>query len=429
MSVNNWLEVYLHDLCRPKQWKTISTKDLTSTGYTVYGANGIIGCFTDYTHEKPTLMITCRGATCGNLHISKPFSYINGNAMALDSLRADICNMRYLLYFLKYRGFGDVISGSAQPQITQEGLKIVSVSLVPLNEQKRIADKLDQLLAAVDSCKTRLDTIPGIIKRFRQSVVSSAVLGQLTVEWRSQQSESKDQRHTSSLGKLCQAGRVITYGVIKLGDEISDGVPCLRTSNVRWLRIEIEGIKCIAPSLSSEFSRTILQGTEVLVNVRGTLGGVAVASSEMKGWNVSREVAVIPVDTSIVDPDFLALWVASDISQRWLKEVQRGVAYVGINIEDLRTLPVELPPLDEQIEIVRRVEALFAVADRLETRYQAARAQVNQLTPSLLAKAFRGELVPQDPNDEPAEKLLERIRASKPATPAKRQTRRNCKQS
>src|SRR5262249_2742172 len=75
-----------------------------------------------------------------------------------------------------------------------------------------------------------------------------------------------------------------------------------------------------------------------------------------------------------------------------------------------------LPPLREQHEIIRRCEALFAYADRLEARYTAARAQVEHLTPALLAKAFRGELVPQDPNDEPASVLLERIRISRAAT-------------
>ena len=90
--------------------------------------------------------------------------------------------------------------------------------------------------------------------------------------------------------------------------------------------------------------------------------------------------------------------------------VAKGVAYTGINIADLKLLPVPLPPLPEQQEIVRRVESLFALADQLEARLAKAQAQVDKLTPSLLARAFAGKLVPQDPNDEPAEKLLQRIR-------------------
>jgi type I restriction enzyme S subunit len=99
-----------------------------------------------------------------------------------------------------------------------------------------------------------------------------------------------------------------------------------------------------------------------------------------------------------------------------LTGVAKGVAYTGINIEDLRTLPLKLPLKDEQVEIVRRVATLFAFADRLEARLQTAQTASERLTPALLAKAFRGELVPQDPNDEPASELLRRLQADRPAS-------------
>ena len=88
-------------------------------------------------------------------------------------------------------------------------------------------------------------------------------------------------------------------------------------------------------------------------------------------------------------------------------------------------LQIPIPPTAEQQEIVRRVEALFKIADRIEERYQRAKAQVDKLTQSILAKAFRGELVPQDPNDEPASVLLERIKHQKKSgdQPKKKKTR------
>src|SRR5262249_54203834 len=90
-----------------------------------------------------------------------------------------------------------------------------------------------------------------------------------------------------------------------------------------------------------------------------------------------------------------------------------GVSQSNINAKKLAAFEFGLPDIEEQLEIVRRVKALFAYADRLEARYTAARTQVERLTPARLAKAFRGELAPQDPNDEPASMLLERIRASR----------------
>jgi type I restriction enzyme S subunit len=305
--------------------------------------------------------------------------------------------------------------GGAQQNISQGILKAQPIPVAPEHEQKRIANKLDTVLTRVDAVNTRLARVAPLLKRFRQSVLAAATSGRLTEDWRLANAVAP--AYDTTLQTICTNGRVITYGVVKLGEETPNGTPCLRTSNVRWLRFELEGMKLIQPSLSTEYGRTVLRGGEVLVNVRGTLGGVAVATPEMAGWNVSREVAVVPVDLSLANSEFIALWIASEECQRWLTGVAKGVAYTGINIEDLRTLPLKLPHLDEQTEIVRRVETLFAFADRLEARLAQAQAAATRLTPALLAKAFRGELVPQDPNDEPAAELLRRLAQQAPAAP------------
>lgn len=329
---------------------------------------------------------------------------------------------RYVYYFLRHiKSVAEMMAtGTTFKELSGSATAKLPFILAPRNEQKRIADKLDTLLMKVDACRNRLDRMPRILKRFRQAVLAAATSGALTEDWRDKNSKSNKPWCKTTLVNVCQKTRVITYGVIKLGNEVANGIPCLRTSNVRWLHIDTDGMKRIATSLSDDYSRTILRGDEVLINVRGTLGGVAVVPNEMAGWNVSREVAVVPTDTKKINPHFLAFWIGSDKSQRWLSGVEKGVAYTGINIEDLRALPVEIPSSDEQIEIILRVDKLFAYIDRIEARYNTARKQVDQLTPSLLAKAFRGELVEQDPNDEPASVLLERIKTERGSTPTRK---------
>jgi type I restriction enzyme S subunit len=151
-------------------------------------------------------------------------------------------------------------------------------------------------------------------------------------------------------------------------------------------------MKRIAPALSSEYSRTILKGGEVLVNVRGTLGGVAVTSREMAGWNVSREVAVVPVDPSRVNPAFISYLIGSGASQQWLGNVKKGATYIGINIEDLRRLPVNAPELIKQLEVVRHLELIQEYIQRLESLYKRKLAALEVLKKSLLHQAFTGEL-------------------------------------
>jgi len=249
-----------------------------------------------------------------------------------------------------------------------------------IDDQKRVVAILDEAFDGIATAKANAEKNLKNARALFESHLQ-AVFSQRGEGWTEK-----------PLAELCETSRGITYGVIKLGDEVSDGIPCLRTSNVRWLRIETEGMKRIDPILSSEYGRTILRGGEVLVNVRGTLGGVAVVNQDMAGWNVSREVAVIPVDSSRVNPEFLCYLVGSGVSQQWLGGVKKGAAYVGINLEDLRVLPVSRPNLDEQTRIVRGLDCLLAETQRLESIYQQKLAALDELKKSLLHQAFSGQL-------------------------------------
>src|SRR5438876_11598910 len=150
-----WCNALLFDICRPKQWQTVATKDLINEGYPVYGANGRIGFYHSFNHEEPTILVTCRGATCGVLNLTDGRAWVTGNAMALDNLDEGVVALKYAYYALKNRGFADVVTGSAQPQITRESLRVVELPLAPLAEQRRIVAKLEKLLGKVDASQRR----------------------------------------------------------------------------------------------------------------------------------------------------------------------------------------------------------------------------------------------------------------------------------
>ena len=158
-------KIKLIDICNPKQWKTIATSQLLDNGkFPVYGANGIIGYYNEFNHEDTTVLITCRGATCGNVHISIPKSYINGNAMALDNLNEKICLKEYLYYFLNYYDMTKIISGSAQPQITIQGLKKIYVKIYSIEEQKNIIKVLNKIKKVIDLKEKQVTSLDNIIK-------------------------------------------------------------------------------------------------------------------------------------------------------------------------------------------------------------------------------------------------------------------------
>lgn len=372
-------------------------RDLTDAGFAACGATML---------PKGSVLFSSR-APIGYVAIAA--NPISTNQGFKSFILPDGFDSRFAYYQLKYlKPKAEAIAtGTTFKELSGAAAATLSFKVAPLGEQTRIADQLDSLITCVKACNDRLNAIPAVLKRFRQAAVSAAMAGKLTEEW-----PGASPFHAWKLGELdtlCEQNRIITYGVVKLGDETPSGTPCLRTSNVRWLKFEIEGMKKIAPELSVQYGRTILKGGEVLVNVRGTLGGVAVAEATMRGWNVSREVAVVPVDASLINPQFAAYWISSAESQRWLARMEKGVAYVGINIEDLRRLPIRYPSIAEQCEIVRRLGGLLSVADQIEKNLAKAVERTSRLTDQVLAKAFSGELVEQSASDEPASVLLARL--------------------
>ena len=264
--------------------------------------------------------------------------------------------------------------------VSMNKFKDIEIPIPPLHEQQCIVAILDEAFIAIAKTKSNIE------QNLKNAKELFLCYLQMVFE------NNSDGWEDTKLANLCSSDRIITYGVIKLGDEVDGGIPCLRTSNVRWLRIDLTGMKRISSKLSKEYSRTILKGGEILVNVRGTLGGVAVVPKTMNGWNVSREVAVVPVDYKKVNPSFISYLIGSVSTQKWLGGVKKGAAYVGINIEDLRQLPISFPQMKEQQIIVQKLDSLSFKIKKLEAIYKTKLNDLEELKKAILQKAFSGEL-------------------------------------
>ena len=291
---------------------------------------------------------------------------------------------RFLFYLMitpEYKDFIEQLTdGLNINNLKWDDLQNFEIPLPPLDEQKRIVAILDEAFAGIDKAIANTERNLANAKELFESYLNS-VFANPGEDWEERR-----------LADLCVKDRVITYGVIKLGEEKPNGVPCLRTSNVRWLKIDTTGLKRIGADLSASYSRTILKGGEILVNVRGTLGGVAVVPPEMRNWNVSREVAVVPIDPLKINPTYLCYLIGCQESQKRLGEVEKGATYVGVNLEDLRLLPITAPSLDEQAKTVNQIQVIQGEAVRLEATYKQKLADLAELKQSILQKAFTGEL-------------------------------------
>ncbi len=326
----------------------------------------------------------------------------------------------YLFYWLKNPQFVDytnsVSHGLNMPRLGTKAGQSAPFILAPYNEQKRIADKLDALLARVDACREHLERVPGILKRFRQAVLSAAVSGKLTEEWRKEQKLN----NKWPLQKISAITSKVGSGATPRGGEKSyqsSGIPFIRSMNVVFYGFKRNGLAFLDNNQANELRNVEVKSNDILLNITGaSIGRVTLAPSDMEGARVNQHVCIIR-PTEVVKPEYLSAYLSSPSMQQVIGAENYGVTRQALTKEQILNFEIPLPLIEEQHEIVRRVEALFAYADRLESRYEAARTQVDDLTPALLAKAFRGELVPQDPNDEPASVLLERIRAERGTSP------------
>ncbi len=331
-----------------------------------------------------TVVIAMYGATAGQVGILN-FECATNQAVCGIFPNKDFIPEFLYYFFLKFKE--ELIAqavGNAQPNISQTKIRNTLIPIVSIELQKQIVALLDAAFAKIDQAKANIEKNIENARELFQSKLNEIF---------SQQGEGWEE---DLLVNLCEEKRIITYGVIKLGEHDSNGIPCLRTSNVRWLHIDINGMKKISSELSLNYKRTILQGGEVLVNVRGTLGGVAVVPDEMRGWNISREVACVPIDQLKVNSNYLAYLIGSNFSQNWLSGVKKGATYIGINLEDLRKLPISFPSLEQQILLVNKANSLQIYSSQIQEFYQKKISHLEELKKSLLQQAFAGELTSID---------------------------------
>ena len=328
----------------------------------------------------------------------------------------------YLFYWLKSPEFleytDEVSHGINMPRLGTEAGRKAPLVLAPLNEQRRIAAKLDTTLAAVDACRQRLDGVAAILKRFRQAVLAAATSGELTREWREGREFGFDQW---SIQDLCLNERyslcIGPFGSnLKVSDYEEQGVPLVFVREIRTKEFGGPGTKYVTPEKARELiAHQVRPGDLLMTKMGDPPGDTAIYPDDMQYAIMTSDVVCIRPDPLKINKIFLAYLLESPSGRNLIKDITAGVAQQKISLERLRSLVLMVPSLLEQEEIVHRAQRLFTLADQLEARLNTARKIVDRLTPALLAKAFRGELVPQDPSDEPASVLLARIRAARQA--------------
>ncbi len=338
--------------------------------------------------------------------------------IVFDREHMDKNYVRYLFMGPWFREKVSQNSRSCQTGFNREDVEDIEFPIAPLAEQRRIVAKLKKLLGQVDACRQRLEKMPTLLKRFRQSVLAAACSGRLTANWRKDNDGPNDLPRNWALvefGSLISRGP--NNGLYKHQSCYGSGTPIVRIDAFydgkisNWSELKRLQIS------KQERAQFALADGDILINRVNSpkfLGKCAIVEAMPEACVYESNMMRLQLDTSLANPRYASLYLRSAQGlQELRKNAKHAVNQSSINHEDVKSVHFALPPLAEQQEIVRRVEGLFALADQLELRLAQARRQVDRLAPSLLARAFAGKLVPQDPADEPSVKLLEKLKTKR----------------
>lgn len=369
-----WAIKGLLDVCKVYQPQTIATSKLIpGAPYNVFGANGCIGKYDQYNHEEDEILLTCRGATCGNINRSTPKSWINGNAMVVHPISNDITK-DFLMYVLKSIDFSKVITGAAQPQITRVSLSPVTIPIPPLPEQERIVSLLDDEFAKIDAIKANAE------KQLQdaKALFQSALKDYLTPK------EGWEEKTLKEIGKT-QTGCTPSMSKKEFYNE--EYMPFIKPSEINY--DGLGGINYNTQMLSklgAENGRVFQPYSIFMVCIGATISKLGISEREI---SCNQQINVLtPKDLyhskfiyyAMLNPTFINLVKKEGTSaQATLPIISKG---------KWEQLKIKVPQYTDQLQIAEQLDKLSAKIKSLQSNFDTTVTLCNDLKQSILKDIF-----------------------------------------
>ena len=358
-----WLgEIPSHWVIQKLKWE-ITAKSGTDAKsedgeFDLYGANGLIGKSSTFIDlSKLPVVLVGRVGSAGSLNYLTQCAGISDNALIIENNKYK--TSRFEFYLLSSLKLEELVSKNAQPLITASNIRdiIVPISL-DINERTQIANFLDHETAKIDSLIDKQQQLIELLKEKRQAVISHAVTKGLNpavamkdsgIEWLG---EVPEHWQFPRLKQLIQYGSSISYGIVQPGDALDEGVPFIQTTNISKGSFELEDFQKTSVSIESNYPRSRLEGGEVILGIRASIGAAFVVPMSFKGVNLSRGIARI-IPNNLLRSDFLVWYFKSNTVDQYWGLSKQGSTFSEVSIETVRELNVVIPPLDEQETITK----------------------------------------------------------------------------
>lgn len=380
----------------------------------------------------------------------------------------------FLAYLLSSEALTDhAVQSSAGinlPRVNASALGVAVVGLPPLPEQRRIVGKLDELFANRRAARVALGAVPMLLEQYRQSVTAAALRGDLTKDWRAQYPDvipasqllgvthdrpdgSRPRRTVGARGVVTIDEALLavlpsTWQYATVQDLIrtnillgfadgnhgslyprkaqfgSAGVPFVTATQITGGRVDVSAAPRLDPGSARLLTKGWARGGDVLLTHNATVGRAARVDASEGDFLLGTSVTYYRPNAGLLCADYLYHVMVSPLWQDQLAQVMAQTTRDQVSIQKQAFFRIPLAPFEEQQEIARRLIKLLGWAARVEQLCRESSVELDTLETSTLAKALRGELVAQDPSDEPAAALLKRVKTPHGAAPVGRRARR-----
>ena len=466
-----WARPRVSELVDLKYGKALKKTDRISGGTLVYGSNGPIGEHNTSLTRGPTIIVGRKG-TVGAVNLSEHCCWPIDTTYFIDDPGG--CDIRFLYYGLKTLGLEAMDTSTAIPGLSRDDVYACRIPIAPLAEQKRIVAKVEALLERVRKACERLDRVPEILKRFRQSVLAAACSGRLTADWREKHSDVESgtellarcdsetaaydrpkkllRRKTVSMAtseppeslpeswttatvrELVACGALAYFQDGNHGslyprktDFGDSGVKFLTAAQIQDGQVLLEEAPLLSTSKASKLRIGFTKPRDVLLTHNATVGRVAMMPEYDDTVILGTSVTYYRFRDTYIIPEFICYVMESHLWQTQLAVVMEQTTRNQVSVNKQVELWLPIPPIEEQKEIVQRLTRLTQFQRVIDERVSQARKLTRHLPQSVLAKAFAGELVEieaelarrEGRDYEPASVLLERIAADRAASGTK----------
>jgi len=388
------LEIELGKVFNITYGKGLPTSKLTKEGYPVFGANGVIGHYTEYKYEEKQVLISCRGAASGKINISPEKCFITNNSLVVES-NSDLIHKKFLYFILSGANRSKIVTGSAQPQVTINNANTLLIKLAPLPIQRAIVSKIEALFSDLDNGIANFKKAQEQLKIYRQAVLKKAFQGGLSNILRTDE---------LPLGWIeGELGNIISIssgkGLTKENRE-DDGVYFVYGGN----------------GITGKHSEFLYENEKLIIGRVGVHCG-NVHITKPKSW-ITDNAFVVSFDEDVFDLHFLHYFLTNLNLNKYASSTAQPVISQG------KIYPIEISypnTKEEQNQIVQEIESRLSVCDKMEQSINESIEKAEALRQSILKKAFEGKLLSQAEIEqckqaadyEPASELLKKIQAEK----------------